>query len=306
MEIKMRVFVTGASGFIGTALTRELVAAGHRVLGLARSDASAELVKQAGGEVVRGDLDDAEGLAAIAREADGVAHLAFIHDFAQFEQNILTDRKVVEAMTEALEGSGKPFVLTSGTALAANNGGVAVETDQPGGFHIGNASRGATELVVQEASRKGMRGMAVRLPQVHGDSEIGFRAGFVTYVIELAKQKGHAAWLDDGAQHRWPSAHRLDVARLYRLALEKGEPGAVFHAVGEQGIPVRKIAETIAEKLDIPVRALSPEESTDYFGWMAMFAAMDNPSSSAITQATLGWYPTGPGLIEDMRANDLG
>ncbi len=302
----MRVFVTGASGFIGLALTRELVAAGHQVLGLARNDASAELVKQAGGEAVRGDLGDAEGLAAIAREADGVAHLAFIHDFTQFEQNILTDRKVVEAMTAALAGSGKPFVLTSGTALAANNGGVAVETDQPGGFHIGNASRGATELVVQEASKNGVRGMAVRLPQVHGSSEIGFRAGFVTYVIEIARHKGHAAWIEDGAQHRWPSAHRLDVARLYRLALEKGEPGAVFHAVGEEGVAVKDIAETIGAKLGIPARALSPAEAPDYFGWMAMFAAMDNPSSSAITQAKLGWQPTGIGLLEDMKANDLG
>lgn len=302
----MRVFVTGASGFIGTAVTRELVGAGHHVLGLARSDAGADLVRQAGGEVVRGDLGDAAGLAAIAREADGVAHLAFIHDFSRFEENILTDRAVVEAITAALEGSGKPFVLTSGAALAASGGRAAIETDEPGGVHVGRASRGATELVVRAASGKGVRGSVIRLPQVHGSSEIGFRAGFVTYLIQIAHEKGFAAWLDDGAEHRWPSAHRLDVARLYRLALEQAAPGAVFHAVAEEGVPVRTIAETIGEKLAIPVRALKPEESADYFGWLAMFAALDNPTSSAITRATLGWQPTGIGLIEDMRANDLG
>jgi nucleoside-diphosphate-sugar epimerase len=305
MEIMMRVFVTGASGFIGTATTRELVAAGHQVLGLARSDAAAELVRNAGGEVVRGDLNDADGLAAIAREADGVIHLGFIHDFSQFEENIRTDRKVVEALTAALEGSGKPFVGTSGTALAAHKD-IAVETDEPGGFHIGTASRGETELVVRAASANGVRGSVVRLPQVHGPSEIGFRAGFVTYVIELARQKGFAAWIDDGAEHRWPSVHRLDVARLYRLALEQAEPGSTFHAVAEEGVPIRTIAETIGEKLGIPVRGLSPDEAPGYFGWMAMFAAMDNPSSSAITQRTLGWTPTGIGLIADMKANDLG
>lgn len=301
----MRVFVTGASGFIGLAVTRELLSAGHEVLGLARSDDSAKLVEAAGGEVVRGDLDDPDRLAELARGADGTIHLAFVHDFSKFEQNILTDRKAVETMTAALEGSGKPFVLTSGVALAAGTGRAAIETDGPSEMRIGQASRGDTENVVKAASRRGLRGTIIRLPQVHGTSEIGFRAGFVSYVLELARQKGHAAWVDDGAIHRWPSAHRLDVARLYRLALEKGEPGSVFHAVAEEGVDVKAIAQTIGEKLGIPARGLSPDEAPAYFGWLAMFAQMDNVSSSAITRETLGWTPVGPGLIEDMRAADL-
>lgn len=302
----MRVFVTGASGFIGLAVTRELVSAGHQVLGLARSDASAALVEAAGGEVVRGDLTNPDHLATLATQADGTVHTAFIHDFSKFEQNILTDRKAVEAMTAALAGSGKPFVLTSGTGLVTAPGRAAVESDPPSEMRIGSASRGDTESVLKAASEKGVRGTIVRLPQVHGTSEIGFRAGFVSYVMMLAQEKGVAAYIDDGVSHRWPSAHRLDVARLYRLALERGEAGAVFHAVGEEGIEVEAIAGAIGEKLAIPVRGISAEEAPGYFGWMAMFAGMDNLSSSAITQTTLGWTPSGPGLIEDMRAADLG
>lgn len=293
----MRFFVTGASGSIGSAVTRDLLQAGHQVLGLARSDTGAKALAAMGAEVRRGDLADPQGLAEAARECDGVAHLAFIHDFSKYQENVEIDRRAAEAMLGALEGTGKPFVLTSGVGMLMP-GRVATEQDMPrrgGPF----SERGATEYVVLDAARRGVRACVIRVPQVHGPHD----HGFTWILVQTARRVGFASYIGDGA-NRWPAVHRLDLARLYRLALEKAEPGAVLHGVGEEGVALRDIADGIGEGLGAPVRSISAEEAGEVFGWFAPMAAMDSPASSAITRETLGWTPVGPTLLTDLRTQD--
>lgn len=286
----MRVFVTGATGFIGTAVVQELLGAGHEVVGLARSDEAAAKLKAAGAGAHRGALDDLESLAEGARWADGVAHLAFIHDFSRYEENAETDRMATAALAGALEGTGKPLVVTSGTAVLTP-GRMGVETDAPTA-----QTRAKSELVLAWANR-GVRVSVVRLaPSVHGRGD----AAFVPALVAIARDTGVSAYVGDGT-NRWPAVHRLDAARLFRLALERSEPGARFHGVAEAGIPTRTIAEAIGAGLCLPVRSISPEEAAGHFGWLAGFLQLDALASSALTRDALGWAPTEPGLIQDMR-----
>lgn len=288
----MRVFVTGAAGFIGTGTTRELIAHGHTVVGLARSDANAALLESLGATVHRGSLEDLDSLRAGAKDADGVIHLAFIHDFSTFAENGQVDKRAIQAMGEVLEGSGKPFIVTSGTAMISP--GVAVTEDMR--RDAGAFTPRVSEETGLAFAAHGVRAMAVRLPQVHGADG---KAGLITYLVESARQKGASAYIGDGAS-RWAAAHRDDVVRLYRLALETGVADGIYHAVGEEGVSQRDIAEVIGRALDVPVVSITPEQAGDYFGMMAMFAGLDMPASSALTQQRLHWTPTGIGLIEDI------
>jgi nucleoside-diphosphate-sugar epimerase len=288
----MRIFVTGAAGFIGSVTTKELIAHGHQVVGLARSDANAAALQAAGAEVHRGSLEDLDSLRKGAKETDGTIHLAFIHDFTKFAENGQIDKRAIEAMGEVLEGTNKPFIVTSGTGLVAP-GKLTTEDIWPAASaHVPRVSEQAG---LAYASR-GVRAIAIRLPQVHGGEG---KAGLVSYLLEIARQKGDAAYVGDGSD-RWPSAHRLDVARLYRLALEKGAEGGVYHAVAEEGVPMRQIIEVIGRALNVPVISIKKEEAGPYLGPLAMFAGLDLPASSAKTQAELGWKPTQIGLIADI------
>ncbi len=290
----MRLFVTGATGFIGSAVVRELLAAGHEVLGLARSDETARTLAQQGVAVHRGDIGDTGGLAEAARSCDGVIHLAFKHDFSRFQENIADDRKAVQSMADALNGSNKPLVIASGVLLASGVTGTEADAAESGEGAIG---RGATETVVLAAAERGVRGVVMRLsPTVHGEGD----HGFVPQLITIARQTGVAAYVGDGA-NRWPAVHRLDAARLFRLAAERAAPGAVLHAVAEEGIPVREVAGTIGQELGIPVRSLSQEEATAHFTWMARFVQIDKPTSSALTRSSMAWEPAEKGLLADMR-----
>ncbi|HEY8949821.1 MAG TPA: SDR family oxidoreductase [Rhizomicrobium sp.] len=288
----MRVFVTGAAGFIGSATTKELIANGHEVVGLARNDANVDTLKKLGAKVHRGDLEDVESLRRAAKNADGVIHLAFIHDFTKFAENGQIDKRAIEAMGEVLAGTDKPFVVTSGTGLLAP-GRLATEDDftppTPGLPRV-------SESAAFAFADKGVRVSAIRLPQVHGGEG---KAGFVGYLYEVARQKGVSAYVGDGS-NRWPSAHRNDVAVLYRLALEKGRAGAPYHAVAEEGVAVRPMAELFGKVLNVPVASIKPEEAPAHFGFLAMFAGLDIPASSAKTRAELGWTPKGIGLMEDI------
>jgi nucleoside-diphosphate-sugar epimerase len=286
----MKIFLTGATGFIGSAVVPELIKAGHRVLGLTRSDSGAQSLVAAGAEVHRGSLEDLDSLRAGAAAADGVMHTAFIHDFSKFKENCEIDRRAIEALGSALAGSDRPFIVTSGTAGVAAPGNVATE-DQvvPPDLPFPRVSE-RTAL-----SLKGVKASVMRLPQVHDT----IKQGLVTYIIALAREKGVSAYVGEG-RNRWTAAHVSDVARLYRLALEKHEAGAKYHAVAEEGVPLRDIAETIGRGLKVPVVSLSPEKAAAHFGWLAMFAGLDLPASSAQTQQRLGWRPTGPGLIADL------
>jgi len=288
----MRVFVTGAAGFIGTATTKELIANGHEVLGLARSDANAGALEKLGAKVHRGSLEDLDSLRKGARDTDGTIHLAFIHNFSKFSENGQIDKRAIEAMGDVLEGTNKPFIVTSGTGLIAP-GKVATEDMRPaGGVH---AARVSEQVGLGYASR-GVRAMAIRLPQVHGGDG---KAGLITFLLDIARQKGVVTYVGDGSD-RWPSAHRLDVARLYRLALEKGVADRVYHAVAEEGVPMRQVAEVLGRAFNLPVTSIKKEEAGAYYGPLAMFAGLDVPASSAKTQAELGWKPTEIGLIADI------
>jgi nucleoside-diphosphate-sugar epimerase len=288
----MRVFVTGAAGFIGTETTRELIAHGHQVTGLARSDANVETLEKLGAKVLRGSLTDLDSLKRGAHEADGVIHLAFIHDFTKFAENGAIDKVAIEAMGDVLVGSNKPFIVTSGTGLVAANVVVTEEMRRDSSPHVPRVSEQAG---LAFASR-GVRAMAIRLPQVHGADG---KAGLITYLLELARQKGAAAYVDEGRE-RWAAAHRQDVARLYRLALENGESNGIYHAVGEEGVPMRQVIDVISRALDVPTVSITKEQAGEYYGPLAMFAGLDMPASSALTQKRLAWKPTGIGLIADI------
>lgn len=288
----MRVFVTGAAGFIGAATTRELIAHGHEVLGLARSDANATALERLGATVHRGALEDLDSLRDGARQTDGTIHLAFIHDFSRFAENGQIDRRAIEALGDALEGTNKPLIVTSGTGLVSP-GKLATEDMRPA---AGTQSARVSEQAGLAYASRGVRAMAMRLPQVHGADG---KAGLITYVLEIARQKGVVPYVGDGNE-RWAAAHRPDVARLYRLALERGAADGIYHAVGEEGVPMRQIVEILGRALGVPVKSIKKEEAGAYFGPLAMFAGLDMPASSARTQAELGWTPTGIGLIADI------
>jgi nucleoside-diphosphate-sugar epimerase len=290
----MRVFVTGATGFVGSVVVQELLGHGHQVLGLARSDAAAAALSAAGAEAHRGDLQDLESLRSGAAAADGVIHCGFIHDFANFKAVCETDRVAVETLGAVLAGSQRPLVVTSGTALVSP-GSLAAE-DTKSKLTPDDFPRAATELAVDALVQRGVRASVVRLsPSVHGDGD----HGFVPLLINMALEKGASAYVGEG-RNRWSAVHRLDAAQLYRLALEQGSAGARYHGVAEQEIAFRDIAAIIGKRLNLPVVGKSAEEAAGHFGWFAHFAALDCPASSQRTRELLGWQPKQAGLLADL------
>ncbi|WP_128376833.1 SDR family oxidoreductase [Streptomyces cavernae] len=290
----MRVFVTGASGFVGSAVVRELLDHGHHVTGLVRSDTAAAALTAAGAEVHRGALDDLDSLRKGAAAADGVIHTAYIHDFSDIAAAARTDRRAIETLGAALEGSGRPLVITSGLGGLAP-GRLSTEEDRGDPSAPASHRLPAEALALSMASR-GVRASVVRLAaSVHDAGD----HGFVPRLIEIARAKGVSAYPGDGS-NRWPAVHRLDAAELYRLVLEEGPADSIFHGVADQGVPVREIAAVISRRLNLPVVALPAEEAVDHFGWLGGFVSLDIPASSALTQERLGWRPTRPGLLADL------
>lgn len=293
----MRVFVTGATGFIGSATVRELIDEGHHVLGLARSDAGAKALKTAGAEAHRGSLEDIESLRSGAAKSDGVIHLAFDHsfftDFSKFTEVCEKDKHAIEALGDPLIGSDRPLVITSGTGMGSRGPGQSATEDYFDSNHPN--PRKATEIAGVSVAERGVNVSVVRLPQVHDT----VKQGLVTYAIQLARQKNVSAYVGEG-RNRWPAAHVLDVARLYRLALEKAEAGGRYNAVAEEGVTMKEIAEVIAKGLKVPAVSLSPEQAQSHFGSLAIFAGVDMPASSAQTRQKLGWNPTGATLLTDL------
>ncbi len=285
----MRVFLTGATGFIGSALIPELLRHGHTVLGLSRSEAGDQALKALGADVLRGDLENLAALRDGARAADGVVHCGFIHDFTQFARNCEIDRVAIETLGGVLAGSGKPLVVTAG--IPGVPGGISTEETPPSAHMPRVSEQTATALASQ-----GVRATTIRLPQVHDRD----KAGLITYLITVARQTGVSAYVGEG-RNRWSAVHRLATSSLYRLALEKGEAGARYHAVEEEGVTLKAIAESIGRGLDVPVKPLSQDEALAHFGPIGHFAGMDNPASSALTRERLGWAPgTHPDLIDDL------
>lgn len=291
----MRVFVTGATGFIGSAVVAELLDAGHQVLALARSDQAAAELVVAGAEPHRGELVNVESLAAGARACDGVAHLAFIHDFSTYQENGAIDHRAVMAMVDALEGSGKPIVITSGTTSVAADR--PITEDDAATSDSAAAVRAPSEATVLDAATRGVRSSVLRLPpSVHGGGD----HAFVPALIDIARRTGVSAHVGDGA-NQWSAVHRLDAARLFRLALERAAPGTRLHGVAEEGIAMRAIAEAIGEGLGVPVRSITAEDAATHFTWLAHFVVRDARASSAITQKAMDWRPREFGLLQDMR-----
>lgn len=285
----MRIFVTGATGFIGMAVTKELIAAGHQVLGLYRDATKAPGLSATGAETLHGSLEDHDTLRQGAAAADAVIHLAFNHDFSKFAENSELDRRAIEALGGVLKGTNRPLLVTGGVALMAP--GRAATEDDPPPSQFPRRSEAAAMALAAEGVNAGI----VRLPQVHDP----LRQGLITYVIQLYRERGVCFYVGDG-QNRWSAAPVQDVARLYRLAIERAEAGARYHAVAEEGVRARDIAETIAKRLSLPVKSISAEETPAYFGWLAMFAGLDLCASSAKTRKALGWEPAGPSLLEDL------
>jgi nucleoside-diphosphate-sugar epimerase len=299
----MRVFVTGASGWIGSAVVPELIGAGHQVVGLARSDSSAAALSAAGAEMQRGTIDDLDTLRSAAAASDGVIHLAFKHDMAfsgGFEGAADADRRAIETLGEALAGSDRPFVIASGTlGLAPGRVGTEQDGRDPGAAaHLGGGAqlRAANALMTLALASRGVRSSVLRLPPtVHGDGDNGFMAT----IVGIARDKGASGYIGDGA-NRWPAVHRLDAAHLFRLAVEQAPAGSVLHAVADEGVPIRDVAEVIGRHLDIPVVSISPEDAGEHFTWLAGFLGLDSPASSTLTRELMGWQPTHPGLVEDL------
>jgi nucleoside-diphosphate-sugar epimerase len=292
----MRIFVTGASGFIGTHVVPEMIAAGHKVLGMTRSDEGARLLRAIGAEVHRGSLEELESLKKGAGASEAVIHLAFNHDFSKFEQNGELDKRAIEAMGAVLAGSDRPFIVTSGVAGIAGSGKLATEDmDVPANFQLPRLSEQTALSLISE----GVRASVMRLPQVHDTR----KQGLISYVIAVAREKGMSAYVGDGT-NRWAAAHVSDVARLYRIALEKNEPGGKYHAVDEEGVALRDIAEVIGRGLKIPVKSIPAESAPAHFGFLAGFIGNDLIASSALTRKKLAWNPTGPKLLEDLQKMD--
>jgi len=290
----MRVFLTGATGFIGSAIVPELINAGHQVIGLARSDAGAKSLTLAGAKVHRGDLEDLDSLRSGATASDGVIHAGFIHDFSRFKEVCEVDKRAIETFGAVLAGSDRPIVIASGTALVSP-GRLATE-ESVSTITSADIPRVASEEATTLMATRGVRAALMRLsPSVHGDGD----HGFVPNLINTAREKGVSAYIGDG-RNRWNAVHRLDAARAFRLALEKATAGAKYHAVAEEGIAFRDIAEVIGKRLNIPVVSKSPEEAANHFGWFAAFAGIDCPASSKLTQERLGWRPVHPTLIADL------
>jgi nucleoside-diphosphate-sugar epimerase len=293
----MRVFLTGATGFIGSRIIPELLAAGHQVLGLTRSDAGAQSLAAAGAEAHRGDIEDLDSLRAGAERADAVIHTAFDHDFAHFVANCEKDRRAITALGAALRGSDRPLLITSGTGMGDAGPGRAATEDVFNAEHPN--PRIASEQAGNVLLEAGVDVRVVRLPQVHDT----VKQGLISPFIEMSRQNGVVAYIADGA-NRWPAANVLDVAKLYALVLDRGHKGARYHAVAEEGVAVRMIADVVAVGLGMPTVSLSPADAPAHLGWFAMFAGLDMLASSAWTRAQLGWEPTGPGLIADLQAMD--
>jgi nucleoside-diphosphate-sugar epimerase len=291
-EFPLKVFVTGATGYIGSAIVRELLAAGHQVLGLARSDSAAVALTAAGADVHRGTLDDLDSLRSGTIAADGVIHLAYVHDFSNIAAADVIDRRAIETIVATLEGTGKPFVGTSGT-LMLPPGRLGTEEDAgAAGVH-----RVVSENTALSMAERGVRSSVVRLtPAVYGE---GDKHGFVPSLIGIARTKGVSAFVGDGS-NRWPAVYRLDAANLFRLAVESAQAGSRLHGVAEEGVPFRDIAEAIGRQLKIPAVSIAAEEAGDHFGWLSAIVSADNPTSSALTRQRLGWQPKGPSLIADI------
>ncbi|WP_458071234.1 SDR family oxidoreductase [Rhodanobacter sp. BL-MT-08] len=293
----MRIFLTGATGFIGSRIVPELLAAGHPVIGMTRSDEGARVLTAAGAEVHRGELEDLDSLRSGAAKADAVIHTAFDHDFSNFVANCEKDSRAIKALGSALIGSSRPLLITSGTGMGSTMPGKPATEDVFNKAHPN--PRSASEIAGEEMLAAGVAVSVMRLPQVHDT----VKQGLVTPLIEVARARGVSAYVGEGLS-RFPAAHVLDVARLYRLAIEKCAPGARYHAVDEEGVAARDIAQAIGDGLGLPVKSISPNEAADHFGWLGAFVGLDMLSSSEWTRRVLDWHPNGPGLLDDLKRMD--
>lgn len=289
----MRVFITGATGFIGSAIVKEFIDAGHQVLGLARSDAGAQSLEAAGAQVHRGDLEDPESLRSGAAASDAVIHAAFQHDWSKVAESCALDQRAIEVIGSALQGSSRPFIVTSAIGAAARPGRIATESDPP--LPPSPSLPRVSEAAAAALAEQGVHASVMRLPQVHDTK----KQGLIIYLIAVAREKGVSAYIGNG-ENRWAAVHVLDAAHLYRLAIEKHEPGARYHAVAEEGIPLKEIATVIGRTLNVPVTSISPEQAGGHFGLLGSFAGHDLSASSVETRKRFGWSPTGPGLLADL------